>query len=501
MRVLLMDQDRDFDDQATPPWNDQALIQDLELETLFAAMAGEDRFVLDVVKKAILAGTPGPDTILYRQNILRDCLKNRQVVKDLYNLAVEAIEGERKSYFGIFSKYPGSLLNGAINILTVYVHMLRRLRGIAETHGKRFQSAGFTNLFHTLEKELAEDYLNQVQAHLHQLKFPHGVLISAGLGKGNKGVDHTLHEFRKPGGWLRKFIPKKEPGYVYRLADRDDSGARALAQIRDQGINLAANALARSVDHIRGFFVLLRTELAFYIGATNLHEQLAGMEYPTCFPVPARCHERGHSFSGLFDVCLALTMNEKAVGSDLNLDGKSLIIVTGANQGGKSTFLRSIGLAQLMMQCGMFVPAASFQANCCSRLFTHFRREEDSTMESGKLDEELRRMSKIVDHTTPDALLLCNESFMATNEREGSEIGRQIISALLEAGIKIFFVTHLYDFARGFAEQQGREVVFLRAQRNPDGGRTFRMIEAEPKPTSYGKDLYQQVFGADGGPG
>ena len=64
-------------------------------------------------------------------------------------------------------------------------------------------------------------------------------------------------------------------------------------------------------------------------------------------------------------------------------------MITGANQGGKSTFLRSVGLAQLMMQCGMFVAAESLRASVGQRLFTHYKREEDAAMESGKLDEEL----------------------------------------------------------------------------------------------------------------
>jgi DNA mismatch repair ATPase MutS len=90
-----------------------------------------------------------------------------------------------------------------------------------------------------------------------------------------------------------------------------------------------------------------------------------------------------------------------------------------------------------MMQCGMFVPAESLYANICDGLFSHYRREEDVTMESGKLDEELGRMSDIVDYIRPNSLILFNESFAATNEREGSEIARQIVSALLEKGIKV----------------------------------------------------------------
>jgi len=240
---------------------------------------------------------------------------------------------------------------------------------------------------------------------------------------------------------------------------------------------------------------MLRTELAFYVGCLNLHDKLAAKGEPVCFPTPAKAGERKHRFSGLYDVCLSLHMEGRLVGNAADADYKSLTIVTGANQGGKSSFLRSIGLAQMMMQCGIFVGAESFQAELCPALFSHYRREEDATMKSGKLDEELARMSGIVDHITPNSILLLNESFAATNEREGSEIATQIVRALLEKRVKIFFVTHLYEFARGFYDKNDEATLFLRAERKDDGTRTFRLLEGEPLETSYGEDLYRQIFG------
>jgi len=204
------------------------------------------------------------------------------------------------------------------------------------------------------------------------------------------------------------------------------------------------------------------------------------------------------SFRGLYDVCLSLHMEGRVVGNAADADGKSLVIVTGANQGGKSTFLRSIGLAQVMMQCGMFVGAEAFEAEVCPALFTHYKREEDATMKSGKFDEELARMSEIVDHIAPNSMLLFNESFAATNEREGSEIAKQIVCALLEKRIKIFDVTHLYEFARGFFDRETDGALFLRAERKADGTRTFRLVQGEPLETSYGEDLYRQIFEPNG---
>jgi DNA mismatch repair ATPase MutS len=193
-------------------------------------------------------------------------------------------------------------------------------------------------------------------------------------------------------------------------------------------------------------------------------------------------------------VSLTLRLGKPAVGNDVKADGKSLLVVTGANQGGKSTFLRSVGTAQLMMQSGMFVGAEFFTADVRDRVFTHYKREEDESMESGKFDEELTRMSAIAEDITRQSLFLSNESFGSTNEREGSEVARQVVHALREAGVKVVFVTHLFDFADGIRQEHSDDVLFLRASRSDDGARPYKLVEEPPLPTSYGQDTYEAIF-------
>ena len=159
------------------------------------------------------------------------------------------------------------------------------------------------------------------------------------------------------------------------------------------------------------------------------------------------------------------------VGNDVDADGKPLVIITGANRGGKSTFLCSVGLAQLMLQCGLFVTADAFSSSLRSGLCTHYKREEDRNMRSGKFDEQLVRMSDIADRMHRRALVLFNDSFAATHEREGSEIARQIVSALLDNDVTVFFVTHMFEFARSFVGD--RRVRFLQAERDDEGARSF----------------------------
>jgi MutS domain V len=498
MKAFLMYRDRDFDLERALPANEAVLAKDLELDTLFTVMAAKDPLVLEVAKKTILTSVSNDVAVIeYRQAALKDCLSNPDIVRKLYGLAVESAERQRKIW-STFREYPAGLLDTSVQRMVAFVDVLKRMRAAADRHSTEFKSEAFSNLFAMLARELDDDYFAVIDRHLNRLKF-RTILVSAELGKGVKGVNYVLRRpLRDPGNWFtrawRALFEQRPVGYSLYLAPRDEAGAQAMGELRDRGLGLAADALAKSAEHIGSFFRMLQIELAFYIGCLNLHERLLALGAPFTFPSATAPGPSRFSCKGLYEVCLALSMNKRPVGNDVKADGKSLIIVTGANQGGKTTFLRSFGLAQLMTQSGMFAPAASLQLNIVDGVFTHFKHEEDATMKSGKFDEELSRMNDIANIVTPRALILFNESFAATNEREGSEIARQIVSALLERPIKVVFISHQYDFAHGFYEQHRDPALFLRADRQEDGRRTFKLVEGEPLGTSFGEDVYREIF-------
>ena len=152
-----------------------------------------------------------------------------------------------------------------------------------------------------------------------------------------------------------------------------------------------------------------------------------------------------------------------------------------------------------MMQCGLPVAALSYRSGIFPRILVHFTRREDSAMNSGRLDEELKRMNGIVEQVGEGSLILLNESFATTTEKEGSVIAYDIIRALHEAGVRILTVTHLLSFAKRIYEETKDHpesgVEFLSAERREDGTRTYRMIRHEPELTSFGLDLYDAVVG------
>jgi DNA mismatch repair ATPase MutS len=497
VKVHLLSQDRDFDLDLPLPSNEQALREDLGLDPLFSAMAGGDEFLFRVARQAVLKGSADPRTIVYRQEVLRDCLEHPDAAIELYNVSVEAVLAPRQTYLSTFGRSPELVLHTSLRLLELLVPLLRRLRAICDEHTGDFRSEGFRALVAMLDAELDDDYFKEIECHLRELRFKEGTLVSARLGTGLKGRHYVLRAPRAR-SWRDRFPMGRRDVYAYQVAPRDESGARALAELRGRGIDPVANALAQSADHVLQFFGQLRAELGFYVSCLKLRDRLAARHEPICLPSPRPADRPTMTARGLYDVSLSLDTEDRLVGNDVDAEGKTLVMITGANQGGKSTFLRSVGVAQLMMQAGMFVGAESFSADVRDGVFTHFKREEDLTMRSGKLDEELTRMSDLVDAMSERALLLSNESFASTNEREGSEIAWQIVRALLDSGVKVVFVTHLFELARGVAERRMDDALFLRAERLADGRRTFRLLEGEPLSTSFGQDLYLEIFGTGG---
>jgi hypothetical protein len=489
-----MHADRDFNTDVELPPNEPDLAADLELGTLLDAMADGDKFLYEIARHGLHTRLATPAEVVYRQHVLADCVAQPDVVRDLYELAVGAIDAERQVWGFLFRASPDTILYRSRQVMELYVGSLRRLADLAAKHAADFRSEGFARFFAMLAAELTDEYFAEMHERLAELEFKRGTLMSARLGTGGKGTGYVLRRHQPVRSWRDRLPGRSQEAYSFSIPERDEAASRALSELVSRAVNDTANAIAQSADHIKGFFQLLRAELAFYLGCLNLREQLAARGQPVCYPVPAPMGAERLAARGLYDASLALTLGAEVTGNDIEADGRRLIMVTGANQGGKSTFLRSVGQAQLMLQAGMFAPAKALSGSLCSGLFTHYKREEDAAMERGKLDEELERMSAVTDWIAPGGLLLCNESFASTNEREGSQIAREIIRAMTEDGIRIVFVTHMYDLAGGIRARDAARVLFLRAERERDGNRTHRLSEAAPLPTSYGEDLYRQAF-------
>ncbi|HEU4567507.1 MAG TPA: hypothetical protein VFR99_05680 [Marmoricola sp.] len=492
-----MHPDREFapppDEDLAEPWV-QALVRDLELDGLLDLMAGQDDQLRRSARAALLSPGLEVEEIRFRQHVLADCLDLPDLPRRLYELAGEATTAQRGVFRSFLMNRPENALHHAVTKLGLQVDALAQVRDLARQFLPAVRSPGWRRLLQQAVTDLDGPYLDSVRAHLQRLEFGDGMLLSAHLGDGNQGVGYVLRQPDPHHLTLLHRTPIARPHASFTIPERDEGGFRALADLRDRALAVIAGVVGQACDDVSAFFTQLRTELAFYLAADRLHAELAAVGAPTCLPEPAPVGSGVLAAAGVYDPVLQVRLRGHAVPNDVDTENKLLLLVTGANQGGKTTLLRGLGTAQLLLQSGLFVPAEAFSASTGARVLTHFEREEDPGLQHGKFDEELARLSELLTHLRPGDLLLSNESFAATNENEGSAIGASVVRALVDSGVRVHLVTHLHALADALHQQV--PCLSLRPERRGDGERTYRLVPAAPEPTSFGADLYERVFGA-----
>ena len=494
---LLFEREHDDLDTLTPRARSgpaEATAVDLGLGRLYDAMARGDEFLADVARSVMPVPLQGIEAIRYRQAVLADCLANPAAARALYQVAAEAIDAERRIW-GAGMRNPELVLSRAIEVLEVFLRALVELRGLAARNQATCESQGFDAFFTQLNADVDDAFLATARGHLANLR-SRSIHVTARLGPGNRGTGYVLQRRPESGQRLRsRVMAAARAGGTLKVLLRDQNAMNTLAEVRALAIAPAAGALTESAGHILAFFRRLRFEMGFYVGCLNLHETLRARDVPLCIPEPVATGSGGAAFRGLRDPGLALLGGGAVIGNNLDVGPASLVLATGVSGGGKATFLRAVGLAQVMLQAGMFVAADAFRADLRSSVLTHFPREEDAAMERGRLDEELARLSVLVDAATPHSLVLMDESFASTNEREAAQVAHDVIAALVDSGVRVWFATHLHQYAADLRQNAPWPVLFVAPALGADGERTFRMTEAPPGPSSNAMDLFASAFG------
>jgi hypothetical protein len=497
MRPGLLFPERDLDVDALPV-ADATLVADLGLERLYPAMSAGDRFLDELVRRVVPCPLGSVADIRYRQASVADAIAHPEVIRELYAVAVDAIDAERKVWGGTM-RNPELVLDRSAEVIGLFLEAFRSLRRIQAERAATFTSPGFVQFFEHIASELDDAWLAQADDHVRRLRM-RTLHVSARLGTGNRGTGYVLHrEPHRVRGWRGRLGLEERRSTVEVLLS-DVNGMAMIAEIRSQAVASTAGAVHETDRWLLAFFVVLRAELGFLLACVNLREALQRAGSPVCMPDPAGAGECAFAATGLYEPGLRLTIRDPVVGSDVAVDGARLVVITGANGGGKSTFLRAVGLAQVMLHAGMFVAAERLSASVRPSIRTHFTREEDAAMERGKLHEELGRLREVVDASFPGGLVLLNESLSSTNEREGAEIARQVVAALVDGGVDVWFVTHNHRFAADLLREGRDDVAFLRAGLHDGTERSFRIEPGPPEATSHGMDLYDRILGARGGP-
>jgi len=353
----------------------------------------------------------------------------------------------------------------------------RALRGLRDHLVGYTRSAGFESLARDTQKVL--EALGQVR-YAVRIK---GHRITVGADDG--GVDYsaeierTFERFRQGATEDHDAAPR-------------DSGSMSIveAQIADvvarrQPREFAAlDAFCKNHrDFLDETVWRFGREIHFYLTWLALVERLDRAGLPFCLPELAA--EKDAAVEGAYDLALALMLlrDEKRVvqnGFELH-DGERIIVVSGPNQGGKTTFARMFGQLHQLARLGLPVPAERARLLLADEIYTHFEREEDLARLRGKLDDELVRIKEVLEQATGDSVVILNEIFAATTVADAAVLGSDVVGQLADLGCLAVCVTFIDELASLEA------TVSMVSTVEPDdpSKRTFRIVRRHADGRAY----------------
>ncbi len=271
-----------------------------------------------------------------------------------------------------------------------------------------------------------------------------------------------------------------------------------VTEIMRKTVNEIKSTIKKYVN-VNGYALInLMSEILFYNRWAELTDKITAAGLPMCKPEILPVEDRNADFRDVYNLKLAIN---KIGGEDINIitndfefsDERRIYILTGPNRGGKTIFTQAVGIAMLMAQWGVYVPASAAKISPCDNIFTHFPADENDTVDLGRLGEESQRLSKIFEVATRHSLLLLNESLATTSVAEGVFIAKDVVKSMRYLGTRAIFNTHMHDLATSVgrinSEVEGDSKAESLITGVHDGERSFKVSIAPPQGVSYAADI------------
>jgi len=249
------------------------------------------------------------------------------------------------------------------------------------------------------------------------------------------------------------------------------------------------STLARYCEHYREFLdpvvAEFEREAQFYLAWLEYLRPLERAGLRVCYPEVSAGARSSRCFD-TFDLALAhrlLAERGAVVVNDFELRmPERIMVVSGANQGGKSTFARLIGQTYYLAGIGCRVAGREAALPLVDQVLTHFEREEHVETLSGKLEESLGRMRRLFERATPSSLLIMNESFDSTTVRDALFLNREVLRRVTERDMLCVCVTFLDELA-SLSEKTVSYVATVNAK--DSATRTYRVVRRPAEGLAY----------------
>ncbi len=476
--------------------------------------------VLDL-KNSVLSDyfTNDTEVLAYRNEVFCDLLENPSLVKTFNSLLpilsdimelrrLEADSGDTNDYLS------------SITEIELYISCIDTLDDGLSAVKDNIKGKAFKTLCERINELADSEYYSELNERLCELtsrvrdikSVTVGVNLDAQLRPQSAGVLSINPEAFRSGDVLEKILRLnfKDDQYtcIANLVPFDkkqtETQKTALALAFNSAINDVYKSSLRSWKKIVQQYVLENTdfllnlmpEIEFLVKGTRLLSRLRERGCSLCAPTVAPHSDNAFSAKGLYNPVVALKVDGEIITNDLVFDDKAKIyVLSGPNRGGKSVITCALGIAQVMFQLGLFLPADEVTISTVDAIYTHFPTGADDTIDKGRLGEECARLSEIFESVSSNSLVLLDESLSSTGSYEASYIGAEVLAGFSSVGCRVLFSTHLHELAamiddinKKTAASGGAPIDTLVAGME-SGKRSFKIYRAKPDGKSYARDI------------
>jgi DNA mismatch repair protein MutS len=463
---------------------------DLHLDRIVSSItAGRDEYRL---KPFFYVPLQSADAVGYRHEVLRD-LENDALLG-----AVRLFSGAMRSMRGCLAQaaklyYKRQAQAWFRDAVEIYCGAVKRLH--QDLASAAISSRGLTAFREFLKAYVESASFQALVAGTEKLKSDlaavryslHIVDKQITVGKYESQIDYGAEVLRT----FEKFKQAEAKQYRFEFHD-----APAMNHVEAAILDLVAKLYpgvfafldeysARHAGYLDATVAAFDREVQFYLAVLEYAAQFTGKGLPVCSPAVS---ERSKEVYGrdIFDMALAsrlLAETKPVITNDFHLrEPERIFVVSGPNQGGKTTFARAFGQMHYLASIGCLVPGSEARLFLFDKLFTHFEREEDVRNLTGKLEEELLRIRRILDEATPASILIMNESFLSTTVDDASFLSRRVMERIIALDMLCVSVTFLDELAT-----LGETTVSMVGEVDPRDPaiRTFKIVRKPPGGLAY----------------
>lgn len=258
-------------------------------------------------------------------------------------------------------------------------------------------------------------------------------------------IEKTFEKFQQ--GSVKNFLREYQMGY-----DMNHVEAAVLdnvVKLNPEIFQVMDNFCKNHSDFLSKVVLTFDREIQFYVSFIDYMARFKLYGLSFCYPTIGDSKEI-YNYGG-FDLALAnnlIKSSQQVICNDFYLkDQERIFIVTGPNQGGKTTFARTFGQLYYLASLGCMVPGTGAQLILPDKIFCHFEKEETEIAHSGKLKDDLIRIHDILKEATPNSIIIINEIFSSATLKDAIYLGEKIIDKIIAADLLCVCVTFIDELA------------------------------------------------------